>query len=339
VERLARRGFRVLVAAERPWEADSTLREADVAGLEFRGLLALADPVRPTTLQALAEIRGAGVAVVMITGDHPSTARAVASELDMLNGGRVLTGADLDGMSDVELDANLVDVTVYARVTPTHKVRVVQALQRTGRTVAMTGDGANDAPAIRLADVGLAVGGASAIPAARSAADVVIADDLVETLIDTVVEGRAMWASVRDALSILLGGNLGEICYGVVGSLMSPTPIMTTRQPLLVNLLTDMAPVTVIALRPPRNLSPAALLREGPEASLESVLSREVWIRAVPPREVRPPPGSRPARRAGQPGRAPSGWWPWSAPSSGRPWPQAGTASSCSPPAPPRSPC
>lgn len=281
VERLARRGFRVLVVAERPWEAGSSLREADITDLELRGLLALADPVRPTALQALAEIRDAGVAVAMITGDHPSTARAVASELDMLNGGRVLTGADLDAMDDAELDANLADVTVYARVTPAHKVRIVQALQRTGRTVAMTGDGANDAPAIRLADVGVAVGGASAIPAARSAADVVIADDRVETLIDTLVEGRAMWASVRDALSILLGGNLGEICYGVVGSLMSRTPVMTTRQLLLVNLLTDMAPATVIALRPPRNLSPAALLREGPEASLGSTLNREVWIRAV----------------------------------------------------------
>jgi cation-transporting ATPase I len=281
VERLARQGFRVLVVAEREWDKGTNLREGDVVDLELRGLLALADPVRVTAAQALAEIQRAGVAVAMITGDHPSTAQAVASELEMLNGGRVVTGAELDRMDDATLDAELSDVTVYARVTPTHKVRIVQALQRTGRTVAMTGDGANDAPAIRLADVGVALGGAGAIPAARSAADVVIADDRVETLIDAVVEGRAMWASVRDALSILLGGNLGEICYGVTGGLLSHTPVMNARQLLLVNLLTDMAPATVIALRPPRNTSPETLLREGPEASLGSALTRDVWLRAV----------------------------------------------------------
>ena len=281
VERMARQGFRILVVAERAWDRGTNLREADVTDLELRGLLALADPVRPTAAQALAEIQRAGVAVAMITGDHPSTAWSVAGELRMLNGGRVLTGAQLDQMDDAELDANLANVSVYARVTPTHKVRIVQALQRTGRTVAMTGDGANDAPAIRLADVGVAVGGAGAIPAARSAADVVIADDRVETLIDAVAEGRAMWVSVRDALSILVGGNLGEICYGVIGGLLSRTPVMNTRQLLLVNLLTDMAPATVIALRPPRNAPPETLLREGPEASLGSALNREVWIRAA----------------------------------------------------------
>lgn len=281
VERLARQGFRVLVVAERAWGKGANLREADVVRLELRGLLALADPVRSTAAQALAEIQRAGVDVAMVTGDHPSTARAVASELKMLNGGRVLTGAQLDQMDDAELDGKLAGVRVYARVTPAHKVRIVQALQRTGRTVAMTGDGANDAPAIRLADVGVAVGGTGAIPAARSAADVIIAADRVETLIDAVAEGRAMWASVRDALSILVGGNLGEICYGVTGSLLSRTPIMNTRQLLLVNLLTDMASATVIALRPPRNVSPETLLREGPEASLGSALNREVWIRAV----------------------------------------------------------
>jgi cation-transporting P-type ATPase I len=281
VEHLARQGFRLLLVAERSWEQGASLRESDVVDLELRGLLALTDPVRSTAAQALAEIQRAGVAVSMITGDHPSTAWAVASELEMLNGGQVVTGSQLDQMNDDELDAKLPDIAVYARVTPAHKVRIVKALQRTGRIVAMTGDGANDAPAIRLADVGVAVGGAGAIPAARFAADVIIADDRVETLIDAVVEGRAMWASVRDALSILLGGNLGEICYGVVGSLLSHRPVMNARQLLLVNLLTDMAPATVIALRPPRNTSPETLLREGPEASLGSALNREVWVRAI----------------------------------------------------------
>jgi cation-transporting ATPase I len=281
VERLARRGFRVLLVAERRWDAGTKLREADVVDLQLLGFLALADPVRPTAAHALAEIQRAGIAVAMITGDHPSTAEAVASQLGIVNSGRVLTGAQLDAMEDAELDISLADVTVYARVTPAHKVRIVQALQRRGRTVAMTGDGANDAPAIRLADVGVAIGGAGAIPAARRAADVVITDDHVETLIDAIVEGRAIWASVRDALSILLGGNVGEICYGVTGGLLSHTPVMNARQLLLVNLLTDMAPATVIAMQPPRNTSPEKLLCEGPEASLGLALTRDVWVRAV----------------------------------------------------------
>jgi cation-transporting P-type ATPase I len=331
VERLAREGFRVLVVAERAWAKGADLREADVADLEFRGLLALADPVRRTAAQALAEIQRAGVAVAMITGDHPSTAQAVASELRMLNGGRVLTDAQLDVMDDAEFNASLAAVTVYARVTPAHKVRIVQALQRKGRTVAMTGDGANDAPAIRLADVGVAVAGAGAIPAARSAADIVIADDRVETLIDAVVEGRALWASVRDALSILLGGNLGEICYGVIGGLLSRTPVMNARQLLLVNLLTDMAPATVIALRPPRNTSPTTLLHEGPEASLGSALTQEVWVRAVTTAAAATGAWVVARATAEEPGHGPWDWSPSSAHSSGRRSLQAGTAHSCSP--------
>ncbi|NMH93700.1 HAD-IC family P-type ATPase [Pseudonocardia bannensis] len=280
IDRLARRGYRVLAVAERQVPRLSRRAEPVVGSLEFRGLLALADPVRPTAADAVATLRGAGVEIVMITGDHPSTAESIAAELDVLNGRQVLTGAELDGLDDAALDIALPRVAVFARVTPVQKARIVQQLQRSGRTVAVTGDGTNDAPAIRLADVGLALG-ARATPAAREAADVVITDDRIETITDAIVEGRAMWTSVRDSLSILLGGNLGEIAYTLGTGLMSGSVSLNARQLLLVNLLTDVLPAMAVAVRPPPDVTPEELLAEGPDASLGSALNRDIGVRAA----------------------------------------------------------
>jgi len=280
VERLAGRGLRVLAVAERVASTRSEVAEERVAGMELLGFLALADSVRPTAAAAVVALRSAGVEVVMITGDHPSTAGAIASELGILNGSRVLTGAELDAMADVELDAAIGAIRVFARVTPTHKVRIVRAYQRVGRVVAMTGDGANDAPAIRLAHTGIALGGRGS-PAAREAADLVVVDDRIETILDAIVEGRAMWTSVRDALAILVGGNLGEVAFTLVATAISGDSPLSARQLLLVNLLTDMLPAMTIALRPPKNRSPEALLREGPDASLGSALMNQIALRAT----------------------------------------------------------
>jgi len=216
----------------------------------------------------------------MITGDHPGTAQAIAERLDVLNGGKVMTGPELDILDDDALDQLLPQVTVVARGTPAHKVRVVQAFQRLHRTVAMTGDGANDAPAIRLADVGIALG-RRATPAARAAADLVVTDDRLETILAALVEGRGMWASVRQALGILVGGNLGEIAFTVLGAALTGRSPLNTRQLLLINLLTDLAPAMAIALRPPDSGSTAALLAEGPEASLGAALTRDITERAL----------------------------------------------------------
>jgi magnesium-transporting ATPase (P-type) len=169
---------------------------------------------------------------------------------------------------------------VVARGTPAHKVRVVQAFQRLRRTVAMTGDGANDAPAIRLADVGIALGH-RATPAARATADLVVTDDRLETIIAALVEGRAMWGSVRQALGILVGGNLGEIGFTVLGAALTGHSPLSARQLLLVNLLTDLAPAMAIALRAPHPDDAAALLGEGPEASLGRALTRDITTRAI----------------------------------------------------------
>jgi cation-transporting P-type ATPase I len=281
VDGLARRGFRVLAVAERSASDRDELDQERVDDLELLGFLALADPVRATAADAVRSLREAGVQIVMATGDHPSTAEAIAAELGILNGqGTVLTGADLEALDDEALAVALDDAAVFARVTPGQKVRIVQAYQRAGRTVAMTGDGANDAPSIRLADVGVALG-ERGTPAAREAADLVVTDDRIETIIDAVVEGRAMWSSVRDALAILVGGNLGEIGFTVGASLLSRRPPLNTRQILLINLLTDLAPAMAIAVQPPPDRDTEALLREGPDRSLGEALRRQIAIRAV----------------------------------------------------------
>lgn len=216
----------------------------------------------------------------MITGDHPSTAEAIAVELDMLRGRRVVNGAELDAMDDDELTSNLPKIAVFARVSPSQKARIVRSLRQGGRVVAMTGDGANDVPAIKLAQVGIALG-SRATPAAREAADLVIADDRIETISDAIVEGRGMWASVHDALSILLGGNLGEIAFTLGAGLLGTAAAPNTRQLLVVNLLTDVLPALAIAVRPPPGATPEQLLSEGPEVSLGAALNRDVYVRAA----------------------------------------------------------
>lgn len=277
---LTRRGLRVLCVARRPANEHRDLDDDRVQDLILLGFLAIADPVRPTAAAAVADLKSAGVSVVMITGDHPSTAEGIAAELGLLNGHPTLTGADLDELDDDELTARLPGVAVFARVTPAHKVRIVGALQRSGAAVAMTGDGANDAPAIRLADVGIALGPRST-EAARDAADLVVLDDRIEVLVDAVAEGRGMWVSVRDAVALLVGGNLGEIAFTVGGSLLSGQAPLNPRQLLLVNLLTDVAPAMAIAVQAPVRRSFTELLREGPDASLGSALDSAIVWRAA----------------------------------------------------------
>jgi magnesium-transporting ATPase (P-type) len=271
---LAGRGLRVLAVGERPADGMSTLGDADVGSLDVTGFLAFRDPVRRAAKRLLAELAAAEIRVVMITGDHPRTARAIADEVGMA--GDVLTGAELEAEDDAALDVQLPRVSIIARATPSDKVRVVRALQRAGRVVAMAGDGTNDAPAIRLADVGIALGERST-PAARAAADLVLTDERLETLVAAIVEGRSTWSAVRDACGILVGGNVGEIGFTLGAGLVDGRPPMTPRQLLLVNLLTDVAPAMAIALRPPE--SSALPPREEP--GQDSKLDRDIVWRAA----------------------------------------------------------
>jgi magnesium-transporting ATPase (P-type) len=159
-------------------------------------------------------------------------------------------------------------------------VRIVSALQESGLTVAMTGDGANDAQAIRLADVGIALGERSTA-AARQAADLVVAEERIEAIIDALLEARALWRAVRDAVGLLVGGNVGEIAFTVFGGLRLGRSPLNPRQLLLVNLLTDTAPALAMAIRPPKDRDPETLLREGPEASLGAALNREILVQGL----------------------------------------------------------
>ena len=280
VDRLAQRGYRVLAVARRRARSPADLRDDRVARLELLGLLAMADPVRPSAADAIDQLHAAGVSVVMLTGDHPSTARAIGVELG-LRTGTLMTGPELDALTDEQLSRRIDEVTIFARVSPGQKVRIVRAMQERDRVVAMTGDGANDAAAIRLADVGVAIG-VRATNAAKDAADVVVADDRIEPIVDAILEGRAMWASVRDAVAVLVGGNVGEIVFTLGSELLGPqgSPL-NARQLLLINLLTDLVPALALAVRPPRSTNPSTLAREGPEASLGSALNRDIAVRGL----------------------------------------------------------
>ncbi|MFP8963682.1 cation-translocating P-type ATPase, partial [Streptomyces nanhaiensis] len=279
-EELAGAGRRVLAVAERPLREGEDLTDEAVAGLTFLGFVALADPVRSSAAPATARLRAAGVQTVMLTGDHPATADAIAATVSEDPDQKVCTGAEIDELSDEELDELLPTLDVIARCSPHHKVRIVQAYQRIGRVVAMTGDGANDAPAIRLADVGIALG-RRGTPAATAAADLVVGDDRLETIIAALLEGRAMWGSVRDALAILVGGNLGEVAFSVLAAALTGSSPLNARQIMLVNLLTDLAPALAIAVREPATEAGERLLSEGPDRSLGAGLSQEVLLRGA----------------------------------------------------------
>ncbi|MDT5223639.1 MAG: cation-transporting P-type ATPase, partial [Mycobacterium sp.] len=249
VHSLAGEGLRVLAVARRPWElgtgeddTDADAVDAAAHDLDLLGYVGLADTARASSRPLIEALVEAERNVVLITGDHPVTARAIARQLGLPEDARVVTGAELASI-DEEGHAKLAaDVQVFARVSPEQKVQIVAALQRCGRVTAMVGDGANDAAAIRMADVGIGVSGRGS-SAARGAADIVLTDDDLSVLLDALVEGRNMWAGVRDAVTILVGGNVGEVLFTIIGTALGTgrAPV-GTRQLLLVNLLTDMFP-------------------------------------------------------------------------------------------------
>ncbi|CAL9649180.1 cation-translocating P-type ATPase [Streptomyces sp. Tu 3180] len=262
---LAGRGLRVLAVAHRPCRTADAAAELDagLADLEFAGLVALADVPRDTSQALLAELRRSGILPVMLTGDHPETARAIAVQLGWPEDTEVVTGDELVAMGRRDRVRALHGAAVVARVAPEQKLHVVEALQQAGRVVAMAGDGANDAAAIRAADVGVGIE-ARGSAAARNAADIVLTTGDLSVLVDAVGEGRALWRSVADAVSILIGGNAGEVGFSVLGTLLAGSSPLSTRQLLLVNLLTDMFPAMAVAVTPSDDPSTAAHAETGP---------------------------------------------------------------------------
>jgi Ca2+-transporting ATPase len=251
---MAGQGLRVLALASR--------RAAGMADAEhdmtFLGLVGMMDPPRDEVRAAVETCESAGITPVIITGDHPLTARSVAAELGMLRG-RVVTGVDLEAMSDDQLARDVTDITVYARVSPAHKLRIVDAWQRRGSVVAMTGDGVNDAPALKKAHVGIAMG-ITGTDVSKEAAGMTLLDDNFATIVAAIEEGRLVFANIRKYLGYLLSSNVGEIVL-MAGATLAAVPLpLTAVQILYVNLATDGLPALALAVDP----SEGDLMRQKP---------------------------------------------------------------------------
>jgi Ca2+-transporting ATPase len=238
--------LRVLAIASKP---NATLEDAQT-GMTFLGLVGMIDPPRPEAKNAIAICEQAGIRPVMITGDHPVTAQAVASELGLLKTGRVVTGAELDAISDEQLQAEVETIDVYARVSPEHKLRVVTAMQANGYIVAMTGDGVNDAPALKKADIGIAMG-ITGTDVTKEAAAMILTDDNFASIVAAVEEGRGVFGNIKKYLMYLLSSNIGEIGL-MAGSALLGLPLpLTAVQILFVNLATDGLPALALSVDPP----------------------------------------------------------------------------------------
>jgi magnesium-transporting ATPase (P-type) len=248
-EALARRGLRVLALAERPEAGDRIDAATLDHGLTFLGLVGLIDPPRPEAIAAVAECRVAGIRVKMITGDHAGTAAAIAAQIGLANPDRVLTGADLDKLDDAQLALEVVDVDIFARTSPEHKLRLVTALQAHGLSVAMTGDGVNDAPALKRADAGIAMG-LKGSEAAKEAADLVLADDNFASISAAVREGRTVYDNLKKVISWTLPTNAGESMVVVLALLAGLSLPLTAVQILWVNLITAITLGIALAFEP-----------------------------------------------------------------------------------------
>ncbi|MFC5018024.1 cation-translocating P-type ATPase [Streptomyces lienomycini] len=249
-QRLARDGLRIIAVARRALakgEKASDVLERRPSELEFTGLLALADVARETSPALVRGLREAGVRPVVLTGDHPQTARAIAVDLGWPEDAVVVTGDELAAADRTSRSRMLRDADVVARVAPEQKLQVVESLRDAGRVVGMVGDGANDAAAIRAADIGVGIS-ARGSAAARNAADLVVTGDDLLVLVEAVREGRALWHSVADAIAILIGGNAGEVGFGILGTVLGGAAPLSTRQMLLVNLFTDLFPAMAVAV-------------------------------------------------------------------------------------------
>ncbi|MBV9353602.1 MAG: cation-translocating P-type ATPase, partial [Mycobacterium sp.] len=259
VHQLATGGLRVIAVARRrltPQQAQAVQVDEDAIdelcydGLSLAGFLGLSDTPRAQARELLAALSERDVAVRLITGDHPVTATAIAQELGMpVTADDVVSGSDWDAMSRKEQERVVAERVIFARMTPENKVQIVQTLERTGKVCAMVGDGSNDAAAIRAATAGIGVIARGSDPASV-AADVVLLDARIEALLHAIEEGRELWRRVQAAVSVLLGGNAGEVAFAIIGSAITGNSPLNTRQLLLVNIFTDALPAAALAVSP-----------------------------------------------------------------------------------------
>ena len=291
-EELATEALRTLGVALRSLPRKELRGEVDERveqDLAFAGLIGMIDPPRAEAKDAVARAHGAGIRTIMITGDHPRTATVIAEELGVITGSEkthapAVTGAELEKMTDETLDQTVKGVSIYARVNPEHKLRIVKALQRAGAVVAMTGDGVNDAPALKTADIGLAMG-ITGTDVSKEAADMVLADDNFATIVAAVEEGRAIFSNIRKFLRYLLSSNIGEVMTMFLGVVLADTiglnaPAGTVVLPLLatqllwINLVTDGAPALALGVDPVRD----RVMQKPPRSRDEGVITGRMWF-------------------------------------------------------------
>ena len=265
--RMADKALRVLAVSAK----SNATRENAEREMTFLGLVGMIDPPRPEAHAAIRTCALAGIKTVMITGDHPLTAQAVARELGVLKSGRVIRGAELEALSEAEFERVVDDIEVYARVSPAHKLRVVTALQKKGHRVAMTGDGVNDAPALKKADIGIAMGIAGT-DVTREAAAMTLTDDNFASIVAAVEEGRGVFENIKKYLTYLLSSNIGEIGL-MTGASLAGLPLpLTAVQILYVNLATDGLPALALAVDPPE----PDLMRRPPRSPRDGIFTRPV---------------------------------------------------------------
>jgi Ca2+-transporting ATPase len=264
---MASAALRLLAVASK---SGATLKNAQYE-MTFLGLVGMIDPPRREAKAAIQTCEQAGIRPVMITGDHPLTAQAVARELGLLKTGRAVTGAELDAMSEAEFEREVDNIEVYARVSPAHKLRVVTALQKKGHIVAMTGDGVNDAPALKKADIGIAMG-ITGTDVTKEAAAMTLTDDNFASIVAAVEEGRVVFGNIKKYLMYLISSNIGEIGLMAGATLLGLPLPLTAVQILYVNLATDGLPALALAVDPPE----ADLMRRKPRNPRTGVFTRPV---------------------------------------------------------------
>ncbi len=267
--RFADQALRVLGVAQK---ASATLETAE-HGMTFLGLAGMIDPPRPEAGAAVKKCEEAGIRVIMITGDHPVTAQAVARELGILKGGRVITGAQLDAISDADFAREVNTIDVYARVSPAHKLRVVGALRAIGNVVAMTGDGVNDAPALKKADIGIAMG-ITGTDVTKEASAMMLLDDNFASIVAAVEEGRAIFSNIKKYLMYLLSSNIGEMLIMAGATIFGIPMPLSAVQILYINLATDGLPALALAVDPPEG----DLMRRPPRHPRVGIFTRPVVV-------------------------------------------------------------
>ena len=266
----SRDGLRVLMVVCKELDKQVPLKPEMENDFTFLGLVAMMDPARPESRPAVASARRAGIRTVMITGDHKVTASAIAEKIGIMEPGDVaVTGQELDGMSDEMLGGKLESISVYARVSPENKIRIVDAWQQKGKIVAMTGDGVNDAPALKKADIGIAMG-ITGTEVSKDAASMILADDNFATIIKAVANGRNVYRNIKNAIKFLLSGNMaGILCVLYTSLLALPIPFAPVHL-LFINLLTDSLPAIAIGMEQPET----GLLEQGPRDPQEGILTK-----------------------------------------------------------------